>query len=220
MCDGKGNEYNTYDTFIYNEIHVVMQIGKEKKQLEEKLAETLTALQDEEDKSKGLGKMKAKHEASITDLEDRLRNEERARQELEKEKRKLLAEIAELKEQLLDAKQRVSRCQMFTIHSQKHCSKFPTGWLTEPIWPGGGVVFIFCLEQVCVGVYPKVFYYFLLRLKNWKVCLRRGNKMSTKVIPGKNLSFLLSFWHPCQCCRTRFYGEGGELAWGVLNCKL
>ena len=72
------------------------------------MAETLTALQDEEDKSKSLGKIKAKQEASVTDLEDRLRNEERARQELEKEKRKLLAEIAELKEQLLDAKQRVS----------------------------------------------------------------------------------------------------------------
>ena len=72
------------------------------------MAETLTALQDEEDKSKALGKIKAKQEASVTDLEDRLRSEERARQELEKEKRKLLAEIAELKEQLLDAKQRVS----------------------------------------------------------------------------------------------------------------
>lgn len=95
-------------SFTQNEMHVFIQITKEKKQLEEKLAETLTSLQDEEDKSKGLGKMKAKHEASITDLEDRLRNEERARQELEKEKRKLLAEIAELKEQLLDAKQRVS----------------------------------------------------------------------------------------------------------------
>ena len=109
------------------------------------MAETLTALQDEEDKSKGLGKMKAKHEASITDLEDRLRNEERARQELEKEKRKLLAEIAELKEQLLDAKQRVSRCRIVTIHSHKHCSKFPTGWLSEPIrthlGKGGGGLF-------------------------------------------------------------------------------
>ena len=83
------------------------QLSKDRKQLEEKLAETLTSLQDEEDKSKGLGKMKAKHEAALTDLEDRLRSEERARQELEKEKRKLLAEIAELKEQLLEAKQRV-----------------------------------------------------------------------------------------------------------------
>ena len=87
----------------------IIQLGKERKQLEEKLAETLTSLQDEEDKSKGLGKMKAKHEAAITDLEDRLRSEEKARQELDKEKRKLLAEIAELQEQLLEAKQRVSR---------------------------------------------------------------------------------------------------------------
>lgn len=72
------------------------------------MAEALTSLQDEEDKSKGLGKLKVKHEASITGLEDRLRNEEKARQELEKEKRKLLAEIAELQEQLLEAKQRVN----------------------------------------------------------------------------------------------------------------
>lgn len=117
------------------------------------MAETLTALQDEEDKSKGLGKMKAKHEASITDLEDRLRNEERARQELEKEKRKLLAEIAELKEQLLDAKQRVSRYRMFTIHSQKHCSKFPTGWLSEPIRThmgrGGGCFHLVFRISIC-----------------------------------------------------------------------
>jgi myosin protein heavy chain len=67
----------------------------------------MTALQDEEDKSKGLGKLKAKNDAAITDLEDRLRSEEKARQELEKEKRKLLAEISELQEQLLEAKQRV-----------------------------------------------------------------------------------------------------------------
>lgn len=48
---------------------------KEKKSLEERLAEVSSSLVEEEEKGKQLGKLKNKYESIIADLEDRLRKE-------------------------------------------------------------------------------------------------------------------------------------------------
>ena len=48
---------------------------KEKKNLEERLAEVSSSLVEEEEKGKQLGKLKNKYESIISDLEDRLRKE-------------------------------------------------------------------------------------------------------------------------------------------------
>lgn len=48
---------------------------KEKKTLEERLAEVSQGLAEEEEKSKHLSKLKAKQEATIIDLEERHRKE-------------------------------------------------------------------------------------------------------------------------------------------------
>lgn len=49
---------------------------KEKKTLEDRLAEVSQALAEEEEKSKHLSKLKAKQEATIVDLEERHRKEQ------------------------------------------------------------------------------------------------------------------------------------------------
>lgn len=50
---------------------------KEKKFVEEKLAEASQSLVDEEEKTKSLSKQKAKQDALIADLEERLRSSEK-----------------------------------------------------------------------------------------------------------------------------------------------
>ena len=50
---------------------------KEKKSIDERLADVEATLVEEEEKSKGLMKLKSRHEATIGDLEDKLRREEK-----------------------------------------------------------------------------------------------------------------------------------------------
>ncbi|KAH3876135.1 hypothetical protein DPMN_039417 [Dreissena polymorpha] len=52
------------------------KLTKEKRSLEERLAEVSSSLVKEEEKAKQLGKLKTKYEAIIADLEDRLRKEQ------------------------------------------------------------------------------------------------------------------------------------------------
>lgn len=58
---------------------LVWQLGKERKQLEEQLVETSSALQEESDKAKSLAKQKGRHETTISDLEGRLSSQEKVR---------------------------------------------------------------------------------------------------------------------------------------------
>lgn len=53
------------------------QLLREKATLDEKLAEALSTVTEEEEKSKGLMKLKARHESSIGELEDKLHKEEK-----------------------------------------------------------------------------------------------------------------------------------------------
>ncbi|XP_067875475.1 myosin-9-like isoform X2 [Heterodontus francisci] len=81
---------------------------KERKMMEERAAEFITNLAEEEEKSKSLIKLKAKHETMITDLEDRLRREEKQRQELEKNRRKLEGDSSDLHDQIAELQQQIA----------------------------------------------------------------------------------------------------------------
>uniref|UniRef100_A0A8C9TFI1 Myosin heavy chain 10 n=1 Tax=Scleropages formosus TaxID=113540 RepID=A0A8C9TFI1_SCLFO len=75
---------------------------KEKKLLDDRVAEITTQLAEEEEKAKNLGKIKNKQEVMIVDLEERLKKEEKTRQELEKAKRKLDSETSDLQDQIAE----------------------------------------------------------------------------------------------------------------------
>lgn len=56
-----------------------LQLQREKAVLDEKLAEALATVAEEEEKNKGLSKLKSRHESSIGELEDKLHKEEKVR---------------------------------------------------------------------------------------------------------------------------------------------
>ena len=82
---------------------------KEKKLIEERLADVNATLAEEEEKSKHLSKLKAKHESTIGELEDKLRKDNQQRQEVERAKRKIETELNDLKEQVGEKKTQVRR---------------------------------------------------------------------------------------------------------------
>ena len=55
------------------------QLGKEKKLLDDRVAELMTRVTEEEEKSKTAIKLKNKYEALIAELEERLRREQEVR---------------------------------------------------------------------------------------------------------------------------------------------
>ena len=57
----------------------VIQITRDRKQLEERLKDTLSALQEEENKGKTLTKQKVKLETAVNELEEKLNKEEKVR---------------------------------------------------------------------------------------------------------------------------------------------
>uniref|UniRef100_A0A8C2BH63 Myosin, heavy chain 11a, smooth muscle n=1 Tax=Cyprinus carpio TaxID=7962 RepID=A0A8C2BH63_CYPCA len=83
-------------------------ILKERKLLEERIADYSSNLAEEEEKSKNLTKLKNKHESMISELEVRLKKEEKTRQELEKAKRKLEGESNDLQEQIADLQAQIA----------------------------------------------------------------------------------------------------------------
>ena len=90
---------------------------KEKKLIEERLADVNATLAEEEEKSKHLSKLKAKHESTIGELEDKLRKDNQQRQEVERAKRKIETELNDLKEQVGEKKTQVRL--FLIIFSQK-----------------------------------------------------------------------------------------------------
>uniref|UniRef100_A0A9J8A9B0 Myosin, heavy chain 11a, smooth muscle n=1 Tax=Cyprinus carpio carpio TaxID=630221 RepID=A0A9J8A9B0_CYPCA len=83
-------------------------ILKERKLLEERIADYSSNLAEEEEKSKNLTKLKNKHESMISELEVRLKKEEKTRQELEKAKRKLEGESNDFQEQIADLQAQIA----------------------------------------------------------------------------------------------------------------
>uniref|UniRef100_A0A8C7GCG0 Myosin, heavy chain 10, non-muscle n=1 Tax=Oncorhynchus kisutch TaxID=8019 RepID=A0A8C7GCG0_ONCKI len=85
---------------------------KEKKLLDDRVAEMTSQLTEEEEKAKNLGKVKNKQEVMMVDLEERLKKEEKTRQELEKAKRKLDAETTDLQDQIAELQAQIEELKI------------------------------------------------------------------------------------------------------------
>ena len=81
----------------------------------------MTALANEESKSKNEHRQRTKLESQLADTDSKLEREVKLKQDLEKENRKLHAEINDLQEKLALAEQRVSGIVCSTIHQYLVC---------------------------------------------------------------------------------------------------
>ena len=90
-------------------------MSRDKKSLEDKLAESAKSLSNEEGKLKNEHRQRTKLEGQLNDVEARLERESKLKQDLEKDNRHLHSEISDLQEKLALAEQRVKLCLLLPL---------------------------------------------------------------------------------------------------------